>query len=74
MVKTWAADGTILETVWESRWVPELLTPYRGPRKNEVFLWNRSNNEAKQARRIAAGGRSGVWGRGETTERSEPGA
>ena len=23
MVKTQAADGTILETVWESRWVPE---------------------------------------------------
>ena len=22
MVKTQAADGTILETVWESRWVP----------------------------------------------------
>ena len=22
MVKTWAADGTILETVWESRWTP----------------------------------------------------
>ena len=24
MVKTQAADGTILETVWESRWVPDL--------------------------------------------------
>ena len=23
MVKTQAADGTILETVWESRWVPD---------------------------------------------------
>ena len=23
-VKTQAADGTILETVWESRWVPDL--------------------------------------------------
>ena len=22
MVKTWSADGTILETVWESRWMP----------------------------------------------------
>ena len=22
-VKTWAADGTALETVWESRWLPE---------------------------------------------------
>ena len=24
MVKTWAADGTALETVWESRWPPNL--------------------------------------------------
>ena len=24
MVKTLAADGTILETVWESRWLPDL--------------------------------------------------
>ena len=23
MVKTQTADGTILETVWESRWLPE---------------------------------------------------
>ena len=23
MVKTQAADGTILETIWESRWVPD---------------------------------------------------
>ena len=23
-VKTWAADGTALETMWESRWLPEL--------------------------------------------------
>ena len=25
MVKTQAADGTILETIWESRWLPEHL-------------------------------------------------
>ena len=24
MVKTQAADGTMLETAWESRWVPDL--------------------------------------------------
>ena len=24
MVKTWAADGTMLETVWESRRLPDL--------------------------------------------------
>ena len=23
MVKTWTADGTILETIWESRWLPD---------------------------------------------------
>ncbi len=23
MVKTWAADGTMLETAWESRWLPD---------------------------------------------------
>ena len=23
MVKTWAADGTALETMWESRWLPD---------------------------------------------------
>ena len=25
MVKTRAADGTILETVWESRWPPDFV-------------------------------------------------
>ena len=25
MVKTQAADGTALETVWESRWLPEYM-------------------------------------------------
>ena len=25
MVKTRAADGTILETVWESRWLPDFV-------------------------------------------------
>ena len=28
MVKTQAADGTILETVWESRWLPDLKWAY----------------------------------------------
>ena len=23
MVKTWTADGTMLETAWESRWLPD---------------------------------------------------
>ena len=25
MVKTYAADGTMLETIWESRWLPDYL-------------------------------------------------
>ena len=25
LVKTYAADGTILETVWESRWLPDFI-------------------------------------------------
>ena len=24
-VKAWAADGTALETVWESRWLPDII-------------------------------------------------
>ena len=28
-VKTQAADGTILETVWESRWLPESIKSQR---------------------------------------------
>ena len=24
MVKTWTADGTMLETAWESRWLPDI--------------------------------------------------
>ena len=25
MVKTYAADGTMLETIWESRWLPDYM-------------------------------------------------
>ena len=32
-VKTQAADGTALETVWQSRWPPELLNKCPGSRK-----------------------------------------
>ena len=28
MVKTFTADGTILETIWESRWLPDLFKNY----------------------------------------------
>ena len=30
MVKTQAADGTALETVWESRWLPDPLKKEQG--------------------------------------------
>ena len=39
MVKTQAADGTALETVWESRWPPdqkEILPVIRGLNKSSV--------------------------------------
>ena len=42
MVKTQAADGTILETVWESRWLPDSFQRNPGLRvagKN-VYLEN----------------------------------
>ena len=29
MVKTQEADGTMLETVWESRWLPDSFKKYR---------------------------------------------
>ena len=27
-VKTWAAEDTVLETAWESRWLPAFLRAY----------------------------------------------
>ena len=38
MVKTWSADGTALETVWESRWPPD----YKKENKQTVLdlIWN----------------------------------
>ena len=38
MVKTLAADDTILETVWESRWVPDLLKKFTNELKSKNFL------------------------------------
>ena len=37
MVKTQTADGTILETVWESRWLPEKISPYVTGLQNRFF-------------------------------------
>ena len=34
MVKTQAADGTALETVWESRWLPDLK------KENWFYQWS----------------------------------
>ena len=36
-VKTWTADGTALETVWESRWMPDPLKKNR-----EKFYYNKT--------------------------------
>ena len=39
-VKAWAADGTALETVWESRWLPDfkfLMSSRRRRRANLEF-------------------------------------
>ena len=39
-VKAWAADGTALETVWESRWLPDikfLMSSSRRRRANLEF-------------------------------------
>ena len=30
-VKTWAADGTMLETAWESRWLPDPFKKEKEP-------------------------------------------
>ena len=38
MVKTLAADDTILETVWESRRVPDLLKKFTNDLKSKNFL------------------------------------
>ena len=39
MVKTYAADGTMLETIWESRWLPDL-----NKKENEKFSWQAKQN------------------------------
>ena len=43
MVKTQAADGTALETVWESRWLPEYKTKdklvFTSDLKSDLLIW-----------------------------------
>ena len=38
MVKTQAADDTILETIWESRWVPDILKKFTNDLRSKVIL------------------------------------
>ena len=50
-VKAWAADGTALETVWESRWLPdivfliELKSKTQSEFRKQVVLSKRSKKE-----------------------------
>ena len=39
MVKTQAADGTILETVWESRWLPDSFKKIAEKRLNKYWFY-----------------------------------
>ena len=43
MVKTQAADGTALETVWESRWLPEYKTKdklvFTSDLRSDLLIW-----------------------------------
>ena len=39
MVKTQAADGTILETVWESRWLPDPFKKIAEKRLNKYRFY-----------------------------------
>ena len=38
MVKTQAADDTMLETAWESRWLPDLLKKFTIDLRSKVIL------------------------------------
>ena len=47
MVKTQAADGTILETVWESRWLPDLFKKIAEKRLNKYWFYQWLEIETK---------------------------
>ena len=49
-VKAWAADGTALETVWESRWLPDIVFSTSLRRSLEASLENKSFFQAKRER------------------------
>ena len=50
-VKAWAADGTALETVWESRWLPDIVflssvkSKMQSEFRKQVVLSKRSKKE-----------------------------
>ena len=50
-VKAWAADGTALETVWESRWLPDIVflssvkSKTQSEFRKQVVLSKRSKKE-----------------------------
>ena len=54
-VKAWAADDTMLETAWESRWLPDLKKEKRG--KAEKKASRRGLSSAGRAPALQAGGR-----------------
>ena len=57
-VKAWAADGTVLGTAWESRWLPDLLLKTKMNKKLSLYesirLWGRSS--VGRAPALQAGG------------------
>ena len=48
MVKTYAADGTALETVWESRWLPD-----QKKTKGKPFQIERASEEKQEPTHIS---------------------
>ena len=47
-VKTWAADGTALETVWESRWLPE----QKKKKKENILIESMSSGRQMEEHRV----------------------
>ena len=47
-VKARAADGTALETVWESRWLPDIVFLSSSSRRRRASLENKSFFRAKR--------------------------
>ena len=54
MVKTWAADGTMLETIWESRWLPDLWE-WKSESSSDIYVPWKSNTEIKYKDKTSRG-------------------